>query len=90
MKVNPFKTSPDATVSALATDSSEAKEISSAFGYENPTFLNSIFPFEDFSAIAPLLSLTIGSRSRTSKTRSKETSDVITSIRTFDNAVKGP
>ena len=39
---------------------------------------------------APALFVTIGCRSRTSKTLSNETRAVITSIRTFDNAVNGP
>ena len=42
------------------------------------------------SSIALSRLLTIGSKSKTSKTRSKETSDVITSIRTFERAVNGP
>ena len=42
------------------------------------------------STVAPSRFLTIGSRSNTSNTRSKETSEVITSIRTFDKAVNGP
>ena len=39
---------------------------------------------------ASLSSLTIGSRSKTSKTRSKETSALITSTLTLERAVSGP
>ena len=90
VKEIPFNTSPLSTVSALATDSSDASEISSAFGYENVTLLNSMLKSFLVSGCAFGRLMIIGCRSRTSKTRSNETSAVITSIRTLDNAVSGP
>ena len=86
----PFNISPESTVSNFAADSSEASEISSAFGYRNETFLNSTRGIDVVSAVAPGLLVTMGAKSSTSNTRSKETSAVMTSIRIFESAVKGP
>ena len=86
----PFKISPESTVSNFAADSKDAKEISSAFGYRNETSLNSTRGIDVFSAVAPGLLVTIGAKSRTSKTLSKDTRAVITSIRIFERAVNGP
>ena len=85
-----WSTWPEGTDSTFATDSRDANEISFGLGYEKSTFLNSIFPVVVESVFAPSLFLTIGSKSSTSKTLSKETSEVITSIRTLEIAVSGP
>ena len=77
-------------VSGFATDSRDAREISSARGYENLTLLNEILSGPDEIGLASALSRTIGVRSSTSKTRSNETSAVITSTRTLESAVSGP
>ena len=86
----PRSTSPLSIVSGRDADSSEASEMSCALGYEKATSLNAMARFLRSKVVAPGLSVIIGWRSRTSKTRSKETSEVITSIRTLDNAVNGP
>ena len=86
----PRSTSPLSTNSGLAAASNEAREISSALGYAKKTFSNAIAGIALEILLGFALSLTIGSRSKTSKTRSNETKADITSTRIFESAVSGP
>ena len=90
MNVTPCRTSCVGAWSSTATSSSEASDTSSAVGYEKRTSSNSIERASAGSVAAPGLSTIIGVMSSTSKTRSNETSALITSTRTFDSAVSGP
>src|SRR6266550_3761583 len=76
--------------SSTATSSSEASDTSAAVGYENRTSSNSMEREPARSATASGPSAISGGRSSTSKTRSNETSALITSTRTLDSAVSGP
>src|SRR5918993_4729510 len=86
----PCSTSWAGAWSSTATSSSEASDTSAAVGYEKCTSANSIDRAPGASVAAPGLSATIGRMSSTSKTRSKDTSALITSTRTLDSAVSGP
>ena len=90
VKVMFFKTSPLVGISGFAIISNDARDISSAFGYEKETFskVNSGLLVCSFTAFGA--STTIGFKSSTSKTLSKDTSALITSTRTFERAVSGP
>src|SRR6266550_133206 len=76
--------------SSTATSSSEASDTSAAVGYENRTSWNSIERAPVGNVAASGASAISGGRSSTSKTRSNETSALITSTRTLDSAVSGP
>jgi hypothetical protein len=86
----PRSTSADAARSRIATSSSDASDTSAALGYRNRTSRNSTRPVPDFIGRAFAGSAIDGCRSSTSKTRSNDTSALITSTRTFDRAVSGP
>src|SRR4029453_15856981 len=90
VKDTPCRTGCAGAWSSTATSSSEASDTSAAVGYEKCTSSKSIERVPGARATAPGLSATIGAMSSTSKTRSKETSALITSTRTFDSAVSGP
>ena len=85
-----LSTSPLIIISGFAAISREAKDISSAFGYEKETFSNFNSGLLVSSAIAFFESTTIGCKSKTSNTLSKETSALITSTLTLESAVNGP
>ncbi len=73
----------------MATVSSEASETSSALGYEKSTWSNSTEDGPRGIAMASGLSSIMGTRSSTSKIRSKETSVVTTSRLTLESWVSG-
>jgi hypothetical protein len=86
----PRSTSADTVRSSVATSSSDASDTSAALGYRNRTSRNSIRPVPGGTGVALAGSAIDGCRSSTSKTRSNDTSALITSTRTFDSAVSGP
>ena len=76
--------------SSTATSSSDASDTSDALGYRKTTSRNSTVAARAGTGRASGRSSMPGDRSSTSKTRSKETSALITSIRTLDSDVSGP
>ncbi len=90
VKLTSKRTWAETVVSRTATDSREARETSSAVGYRKSTWSNSMVAGPGGTGRASGASVIIGGRSSTSKTRSNETSAVMTSIWTLDSAVNGP
>ncbi len=90
MKLTSRSTSAVGASPSTATDSSEASETSSLVGYVKLTWSNSIRAGPRGNAVAPGFSATIGGRSSTSNTRSKETSAVMMSTLMLESAVSGP
>ena len=90
VKETPCSTGPLPRRSPVAMLSSEARETSSAEGYENDTSSTSTRTGPAGTGRASGASATSGFRSSTSKTRSKDTSAVRMSTRTLEIAVSGP
>ncbi len=90
VKLTACRTGPPPARSPDAVDSRERSETSSADGYEKATSSNWTSTGPSGNRTGCGACATSGCRSSTSKTRSKDTSAVMTSTRTLDRAVSGP
>ena len=89
MNETSWSTSWRGTDSRVATASSEASDTSSAIGYEKSTCASSIVAGPRGMVAASGTSSIIGTRSRTSKIRSNDTSVVMTSRFRLESWVSG-